>query len=163
MRRSDRELKSHEDIMQVFKDSDVCRLAFNDDKEGVPYILPLNFGYSEDEEGNVYLYFHGATEGYKYDVIARDPRASFEMDCSHQLHSDEEKGFCTMAYRSVIGRGRIEFVEDRQEKLQILSIITDKYHIKHFAFNPEAADRTRVMKLKVEKMSGKSRRKPKQD
>lgn len=41
----------------------------------------------------------------KYNLIARDNRASFEMDCAHRLVTDEEQGNCTMEYKSVMGRG----------------------------------------------------------
>ena len=39
--------------MEIIGQCDVCRLAFNDSVEGVPYILPLNFGYEEDCGGQV--------------------------------------------------------------------------------------------------------------
>lgn len=58
MRRKDREITSKEEMLDVIRRSDVCRLALNDD--GYPYILPLNFGMKE-EDGKVVLYFHGAT------------------------------------------------------------------------------------------------------
>lgn len=159
MRRSDREITEHGEIMEIIGQCDVCRLAFNDSVEGVPYILPLNFGYEEDCGGQVTLYFHGATEGYKYDVLARDCRVAFEMDCGHHLASDRSRGYCTMEYSSVIGRGRIEIVADRDEKIRALTILTDNYHRAegHFEFNQQAVDRTTVMALKVEAMTAKRR------
>ena len=50
MRRSDREITDRNEIIQVMKQCDVCRLAFND--EAVPYILPLNFGL-QYENGSI--------------------------------------------------------------------------------------------------------------
>lgn len=158
MRRSDREVTDHKEIMAIIAQCDVCRLAFNDEKEGVPYVLPLNFGYSEDDNGNVVLYFHGATAGYKYDVMARDPRVSFEMDCNHRLYSDESRGYCTMEYQSVIGRGTLEIITDREKKIEALTIMTDNYHAEHFEFSQTAVDRTTVMMLRVEKMTAKQRK-----
>ena len=72
--------------------------------EPYPYILPLNFGLEADG-GTVRLYFHGADTGTKYDLIARNPNASFEMDRGHALILDDEHGNCTMTYESVIGQG----------------------------------------------------------
>lgn len=157
MRRKDREITDHDEIMNIIAQCDVCRLAFNDSQEGIPYILPLNFGYTDDGHGNVALYFHGANEGYKYDVIARDPNAAFEMDCNHHLASDRERGYCTMEYSSVIGRGTIEIITDRELKIKALTILTDNYHTTHFEYNQKAVDRTTVMVLKVEKMTAKRR------
>ncbi len=158
MRRSDREIVVHDEIMAVVERCDVCRLAFNDTKEGVPYILPLNFGVAEGVDGSVTLYFHGATEGYKYDVIARDPRAAFEMDCEHRLVSNSERGHCTMEYESVVGRGTVEIIHERDKKIEALTILTDRYHDGHFEFNQQAVDRTTVMALHVEAMTAKRRK-----
>lgn len=157
MRRSDREITERTEILEIMGQCDVCRLAFNDAKEGRPYILPLNFGFAEDECGNLTLYFHGATEGYKYDVIARDARASFEMDCGHRLYSDRERGYCTMEYRSIIGKGMVSIIEDYDKKIEALTILTDRYHDRHFEFGRQAVGRTTVMALRVESMTAKQR------
>ena len=50
MRRSDREIKNRDEIIEVMKKCDVCRLAFND--EDYPYILPLNFGMEVQNGSN---------------------------------------------------------------------------------------------------------------
>lgn len=155
MRRHDREITDFNELIQVIEKCDVCRLALNDD--GYPYILPLNFGVKTEGE-KVTFYFHGASEGRKYELIAKDNRASFEMDCSHRLVSDWEKGHCTMEYESIIGYGRVEIVPD-EEKMEALTIMTDHYHEVHFEFNPAAVPVTTVMKLTVERMTGKRRMK----
>ena len=69
MRRSDREIKDIEGIIQVMEKCDVCRLAFYDG--GYPYILPLNFGMQVHED-QITLYFHGADEGKKYELMEKD-------------------------------------------------------------------------------------------
>ena len=102
MRRKDREVTDLSEIIEIMKNCDVCRLALNDD--GFPYILPLNFGMAVNGD-KITLYFHSALEGYKVGLIRKDNRASFEMDCKHELQYFEDKGYCTMAYESVIGKG----------------------------------------------------------
>lgn len=109
MRRADREITDFDELIAVMRGCDVCRLALHD--EPYPYILPLNFGLEVDGE-TVRLYFHGASTGTKYDLIARNPNASFEMDRGHELILDDEHGNCTMTYESVIGQGRITVVPD---------------------------------------------------
>ncbi|MCI8506461.1 MAG: pyridoxamine 5'-phosphate oxidase family protein [Lachnospiraceae bacterium] len=155
MRRSDREIKGRTQIIEVMKKCDVCRLAWND--EGYPYILPLNFGM-EEKDGQIVLYFHGASEGRKYELIAKDDRVSFEMDCSHELmlKKGKEGCSCTMKYESVIGRGRIELVPE-EEKYDALCALMRHYHKEERAFNQTVMSRTTVFKLTVEQMSGKTR------
>lgn len=155
MRRNDREIADFAEMIEVMKKCDVCRIALNDD--GYPYIIPLNFGMKTEGE-RVTLYFHGAGEGKKYELIRRDNRASFEMDCSHKLIADREGCRCTMGYESVLGRGRIESVPE-EEKLEALHALMRQYHEDEFPIRKETADRTCVMKLVVEEMTGKRNRK----
>lgn len=157
MRRSDREVKDFEEIVAIMRKCDVCRLALNDG--GYPYILPLNFGMTVEGE-KIELYFHGAMEGTKYDLIAKDDRASFEMDCAHKLIMDTEHGSCTMDYESVIGRGHIEMLSD-DEKYEALKILMRQYHQEDFEFNKAVMAHTKVFKLVVERVTGKIRTKKK--
>ncbi len=157
MRRSDREIRDKNEILEVMEKCDVCRLAFNDTEQGYPYILPLNFGMKTDGE-QVILYFHGASEGRKYELTAKDNRVSFEMDCGHQLVLDEASGNCTMNYESVIGRGRVEIVSGA-EKDDALRVLMQHYREEDFPYNKAVVPRTTILKLTVEEMSGKRRRK----
>ena len=152
MRRSDREIKNIEDILAVMRQCDVCRLALNDD--GYPYIVPLNFGFTEDD-GKIELFFHSAAEGHKLDLIRKDARAAFEMDTEHRLQYFEDKGYCTYDYASVMGKGWITILPD-EEKPAALRTIMDHYHSGENAyFNPAAMPRTTVYKLTVEEITGK--------
>ena len=152
MRRKDREVTDRNEIIEIMRRCDVCRLAIHD--EGYPYIVPLNFGLLVDEE-SMTLVFHSALEGTKLDLLKIDNRVSFEMDCQHQLQYFEEKGICTMAYESVIGRGRITFLEG-EEKFGCLKAIMEQYHHrKDVYFNPATVERTAVYVLQVESVTGK--------
>lgn len=152
MRQKNREIKEFNELIAVMKKCDVCRLALNDD--GYPYILPLNFGMDVSGE-KITLFFHSALEGYKVDLIQKDNRASFEMDCSHQLQYFEEKGYCTMSYESVIGRGRIKILSE-EEKIHALKRLMAQYHgDENTYFNPAAVSRTMVYALEVQSITGK--------
>lgn len=155
MRRSDREIKEFKEIVSIMEKCDVCRIALNNN--GYPYILPLNFGVKVEGD-QIELYFHGAMEGTKYNLIAMDNRASFEMDCGHRLVTEMEQGNCTMEYESVIGQGYIEVLSD-DEKYDALCILMKHYHQEEFPFNKAIMPRTKVFKLVVEKVTGKARKK----
>ncbi len=155
MRRSDREVKDFADIINIMEKCDVCRIALNNN--GYPYILPLNFGMKV-ENNVVELYFHGANEGTKYDLIKNDNRASFEMDCKHRLVTEIERGSCTMEYESVIGQGHIEILSE-DEKYTALCVLMQHYHQDTFSFNKSVMSHTTVLKLVVENMTGKVRMK----
>ena len=155
MRRTDQEITDRQELLDVMARCDVCRLALNDES-GYPYVVPLNFGM-EERDGTLYLLFHGAMTGTKYDRMERDPRAAFEMDCGHMICTDEAKGMCTMAYESVIGRGRLEPVPEA-EREAALQCLMAHYGRPDFAFDRASVARTRVFRLAVESMTGKRRK-----
>ena len=153
MRRKDREITDFNEIIDIIKKCDVCRIALNDDE--YPYVVPLNFGL--DVQGNqVFFYFHAAMEGKKLDLIAKDNRATFEMDCDHNFILYEERMSCTMGYESVIGHGTIEIVAD-EDKYESLKILMRQYHAEDFKFNTDMMKVTTVLKMTVTDMLGKRR------
>lgn len=153
MRRKDREIIDYDEIIRIIKKCDSCVIALNDD--GFPYVVPMNFGMSI-ENNELYLYFHCAAEGKKLDLIRKDNRVTFEMDCEHNFILYEERMSCTMGYASVIGHGTIEFVAD-EDKLKSLSILMRQYHAEDFKFNTDMVNVTTVLKLKVLDVTAKRR------
>ncbi len=156
MRRRDREVTEFEELVAIMEECDVCRICMNDG-DGYPYIIPLNFGMTV-REGRVALYFHSAAEGLKLKRMERDPRVSFEMDCAHELLTEEDTGNCTMNYKSVIGQGRIEFLAE-EEKEAALNVLMAHYHREDFSYNRAVMPQTMVYRLVVERMTGKQRQK----
>lgn len=154
MRRTDREITDFAALVRVMERCDVCRLAFADGD--YPYIVPLSFGLELQGE-QVTLYFHSAREGKKLDLIRKNGRASFEMDCGHELMLCEQAERCTMNYESVIGRGRVMIVSDEGKK-HGLDVLMHHYRPEgDFRYGTTAIPKTTVFKLVVEEMTGKKR------
>ena len=154
MRQSKRQVTDKATICAMLDAIDTIHVAMHD--EPFPYVVPLNFGM-EERDGTLYLLFHGAMTGTKYDRMERDPRATFEMDCGHMLCTDEAHGMCTMAYESVIGRGRLETVPEA-EREAALQCLMAHYGRPDFAFDRASMAHTRVFRLAVESMTGKRRK-----
>ena len=95
-------------------------------------------------------------EGKKLDLIAKDNRVTFEMDCDHNFILYEERMSCTMGYESVIGHGVIETVPD-ENKYESLKILMRQYHAEDFKFNTDMMRVTTVLKMTVIDMIGKRR------
>ena len=115
----------------------------------------MNFELDVEDE-RVYLYFHGAMKGKKLDLIKKDNRATFEMDCEHNFILYEERMSCTMGFASVIGHGTIEIVPD-EEKYEALKILMRQYHSEDFQFDTRMMSVTTVLKMTVTDMIGKRR------
>lgn len=154
MRRKDREITDMDEILSIIRKCDVCRLALFD--EEYPYIIPLNFGFSY-EDRQLKLYFHGAKEGKKLDLISRNPKAAFEMDCSHELLTGPDACDYTMNYESVCGNGSIRVLNPDCAEFalrQLMKQYTDKEDL---SFKEAAVKAVAVLELTVDHIYGKSR------
>ena len=70
MRRNDREITDSREILSIVNECKVIRLAMLDE-QGLPYIIPLNFGY-RFADGVFTFYCHSAREGRKLELLRRD-------------------------------------------------------------------------------------------
>ena len=154
MRKREREITDLEEIRSILDQCKILHLGLSD--EGQPYVVPLNYGYLL--EGNTLtFYLHGATEGYKYEVIQKNPRVSFAMECD--TIPFEGKAACQygMSYRSLMGRGTAFIVTDIAEKQMGLSLLMNTQTGKDFTFNEKLVSMVNVIKVTVDSYSAKKR------
>lgn len=156
MRRKDREVTDIHEIKKILAKSEVMRIALNN---GIyPYVIPVNFGF-EFNDDKLMLFFHGAKDGKKHEVIKQDNHTTFEIDCGHMLMPPVGDEPCTAsyAYESVIGHGIIE-VADESEKEYLLKKLLQKYDIEVKHFNPEHLSNTVIYKIFSESYTAKCRK-----
>lgn len=80
--------------------------------DGYPYGLPINHYYDE-ETGK--LYFHSGKTGHKIDALRASDKASFcVMDEGERM-----EGEWWLTFRSVVVFGRVSFVEDYDEAIEV--------------------------------------------
>ena len=109
MRRKDREVTDPSRILDILSRCHCCRLGFYD--AGEVYIVPLNFGYTE-QAGQLTFYFHSARQGRKIDLIARGQPVGLELDTDYALQTGPMACDYTAQFQSIIGTGTVHFVED---------------------------------------------------
>ena len=117
---------------------------------GYPYAVPLSYVYADGA-----IIFHSAVEGHKVDAIRRDSRCSFCV-----IEQDEIKpAEFTTYFRSVIAFGRIQILEDDNEKVQALCLLGSRYSpgdehgLQHEI--DKSLDHVLLLRLEVEHLSGK--------
>ena len=152
MRRKDREVSNMDEMLEIIKKCDVCRIAFFDDD--YPYIIPMNFGYV-CHGTEVEFYFHCANAGKKLSLIQSNPKVGFEMDCSHNLITGEMACDYTMEYESVCGDGIIELLEEDQKITALTHLMKQYTKETSFEFHEKHLKSVTVFKLKVNHMVGK--------
>jgi nitroimidazol reductase NimA-like FMN-containing flavoprotein (pyridoxamine 5'-phosphate oxidase superfamily) len=148
MRRKEKEITDNAEIESIIKNSLVCRLAMVDD--GAPYIVPLCFGFKEGV-----LYFHSAKEGKKIEILKQNNSVCFEFDIGTEVKTGKTACDWGMKYRSVIGFGKANIIEDHEEKHSALEIITTQYADKAYKLTDGAVKETLVIKVAVSSMTGK--------
>lgn len=148
MRRKDREITDRAEIESILNEATVCRIALADG--GEPYIVPLSFGY---EDGSVYI--HSAPEGKKIAMLGKNPHCCFEVDICDQVIRGDKPCSWGMRYRSVIGYGRAEILNDADEKRHGLNCIMEHYGGGTHEFSDRDLGSVTVIRIRIESMTGK--------
>ena len=148
MRRKDKAISDASGINAIIEQATVCRLAMVDGNK--PYIVPLSFGYQANT-----LYFHGALTGRKNDILKENPNVCVEFDIAAEALKDADACNWSMKFQSVIGFGKASFVDGLELKRQALGIIMAQYSDKLFEFPENKVNATAVIKVEIEKMTGK--------
>jgi nitroimidazol reductase NimA-like FMN-containing flavoprotein (pyridoxamine 5'-phosphate oxidase superfamily) len=149
MRRRDREIETREEIDEITRSAEVCRIAFARANE--PYVVPVSFGYDGES-----IYIHTARTGRKLDFIAANNRVCFELESHVSLQRNEEDP-CewTFAFESVIGYGTISELTTSDDKAHGLNQIMRHYSGRDWSFAEEATATTRVWRIEIECLTGK--------
>ena len=156
MRRRDREITDINAILDFVSECRVCRLAMADG--GVPYIVPLNYGY-EYADGALTFYFHSAKEGRKLEILKKRPRACIELDGRGALVEAESPCSYGYTFASVIGTGDVEFIEATEEKLYALNRIMKQQTGAEARFTADMAEAVCLYKLTTSDFTCKMRSK----
>lgn len=154
MTRREREVTDLNEIIKILDTSKIVHIGLVDKDQ--PYIVPMNYGYSM-EDGNLTLYLHGATQGYKLDVIHANPNTCFEMECDVAPFEGQVACQYGTCYSSIIGRGTAEIVEDVEEKKRALSILMKTQTGKDFTFDARMVSIVSVIKIHVTEYTAKRR------
>ncbi len=153
MRRTDREIKDFDDILEIIHRGKICHLGLADNN--LPYVIAMNYGFTYLNK-RLTMYFHSAGSGRKIEMIKKNPLACFMVDIDHRLYKDENESEWTMKYRSVIGTGKIEIIRDITEKKYGMDILMSHYSEKDvFDYNPAVFSAVAVLKLSVSEITGK--------
>lgn len=155
--RREREVTDPAQIRDILERSRVVHLGLSD--RGEAYVLPMNYGVAI-EDGRYVLYVHGALKGRKYEVLRREPRVSFEMECGVAPFEGSIACRYGTSYSCVMGRGTASFVEDPAGKARALSVIMKTQTGKDFEFTERMVSVVNVVRIEVEELTAKRRPAP---
>lgn len=139
------------DLEAIIKRCKVCHVGMVEDN--FPYVLAFNFGFEDNA-----VWLHCAKEGHKIDILNKNPNVCVYFDTDHDLFARNQKVACSwrMRYRSVMAHGKAVFVEDFDEKVKGLNIFMKNYSEKNFEYSKPAVNNIIIIKIPIEKWSGRS-------
>lgn len=123
LQKKEREIDDRNELLSIIKAGKYLTIALCRNNE--PYIVTLSYGY--DERKNAF-YFHSRRRGLKFEFVQENPHV-----CATII---EDRGYimneCAHEFRSVIIRGKMDFVETLEEKKYGMDIL-----LKHLEDNPD--------------------------
>jgi nitroimidazol reductase NimA-like FMN-containing flavoprotein (pyridoxamine 5'-phosphate oxidase superfamily) len=154
MTKRERQVTDENQIRSILDTAKVLHLGLAVDDE--PYVVPMNYGYTM-EDGKLVLYLHSALRGKKLDMIRRNPKVFFEMDCDLDPFEGEKPCQYGLAYSSVMGRGTAVIVEDVEEKKKAMSVLMKTQTGKDFSFEDRLVSIVSVIRIDVLEYTAKKR------
>ncbi len=145
-------IEDEKDIEKTIMECPICFVGVAD-KEGLPYVLPMNFGYENKE-----IFLHSAQEGLMIDVLKQNNKACITFCSGSKIKYQHPEMACSyrMDSKSVVCQGEIIFEENFDEKIRILDIIMRTYSDKKFKYGTPSVQNVKIWRMKVEKITAKA-------
>ncbi|MBR5429758.1 MAG: pyridoxamine 5'-phosphate oxidase family protein [Firmicutes bacterium] len=112
MRRHDKEITDHRQIMDVLSRCTVINFAMHDGD--YPYVQTMNFGFADTEYG-LKLFFHGANEGKTPTLLAQNNKVGFIIYKNYGEVIGQTVCTSDTVFESVCGYGEVQVLSDPAE------------------------------------------------
>lgn len=143
-----------ETIYRILDENFYCNVGFV--HEGYPVVIPTAYGRNEDE-----IYIHGSTASRMVKDLSKGIEVCITVSKVNGLVLAKSGFHHSMNYESVVIFGKAFLIEDKQEKLDALEVVTDHIIKGRWDEVRETTDKelkgTAVLKLSLEKASAKIR------
>lgn len=152
------ERNSVNEAAAFLKDGITVSVAFTD--EGVPYIVPFTYHYSEEENA---LYLHGGLSSRALQSLITQPVVCAEVTMVDGMICSKSAKYFSVNYRSVMCWGKASVVEDTGEKAKHLKKMIERYHPNrtegkdYFPAEERELNATLLVKIAITDMSAKQR------
>ncbi|MBI5440765.1 MAG: pyridoxamine 5'-phosphate oxidase family protein [Deltaproteobacteria bacterium] len=149
MRRAEKAILDPAELETILASATVCRIGLWDGTW--PYVVPVNCGYAQGM-----VYFHSAPEGRKIELLRRgEGRVCVEVEADVAVVPADVPCRSTARYRSVVGFGRADFLDDRKEKRRALELIARQCGAGAGPMSDAAVDAVSVVRVTLEEVTGK--------
>ena len=142
-------------ILGLLARADIGQAAMVD-ANGSPYVIPVCFVYDDGR-----IYFHCAKSGKKLDCLRSNSAVCFSaFEVLGLGVKAEEPCNSWTYYHSLVANGSAHIIEDREQKIRALRLLSEKYAKGPVAEMPASSvERTCVVEILIEEISGKKNEK----
>lgn len=147
-----RTLTFEPELHEIIRNCTYCSLAMTD-SEGKPYVIHMNFGFKEN-----IVYLHAAPTGMKIEILKQRPDVCIAFSTDHELRWQNTEVACSysMKYRSVILKGKAEFIKDFDQKKEALDVIMQQYTNESYRYSDPAIENVCVFRVIAESIEGRA-------
>lgn len=157
MTRRERQITDLNEIIKILDKAKVLHLGMADGDE--PYVVPMNYGYFMDGD-KLTMYLHCAHRGRKLDILRKNPKVFYELDCDISPFEGDVACKYGITYASVMGKGVASIVDDVEEKKYALSLLMKTQVNKDFEFDDKMAGIVTIIKINTLEYTAKRRPAP---
>ncbi|WP_016775694.1 pyridoxamine 5'-phosphate oxidase family protein [Anaerophaga thermohalophila] len=131
-----------------------CKICFAGviDENGLPYVIPMNFGYHKGV-----FFLHSAPEGRAIRSLEKNNHICLTFSSGEELAWQNADVACSyqMKAKSVVAEGRVTFIEDMELKRQALDYIMAQYSDKSFNYGDPAVKNVKIWRVDVDNIGCK--------
>lgn len=149
MRRFKQQL-SKDECVEILKNAPRGVIAMNGEN-GYPYAVTIN-QYFDETDGKIY--FHGALQGLKVDLLEKDNKVCFTTTDKGRI----EEGDWANTFKSVVCLGRVEEVNDKEKIYNQLRRLAEGFYPSPESIEKEiesAGSRVKMYVMSIDHMTGK--------
>ncbi|MBQ5952326.1 MAG: pyridoxamine 5'-phosphate oxidase family protein [Lachnospiraceae bacterium] len=153
MRRQEKEVKDLNEIEKILENCKILNLAIHDGE--YPYAITVN-GVAVRNGDTFDVYFHGANEGKKVDLLKKNNKVSFITYGMTRVVQGEKICGDTREFASVWGIGDVEFLQSDEDKaFGMRSMLSHLGDSRQMPFDPARFARINVYKIHVKELTCK--------
>ncbi|HSH19411.1 MAG TPA: pyridoxamine 5'-phosphate oxidase family protein [Draconibacterium sp.] len=143
-------IENREEINKIIRACKICYLAMSEND--FPYVLPMNFALDGD---NVIL--HSAPSGRMWETIKKNSNVCINWTLGEELKWQDVRVGCSyrVKSKSVLAEGKVEFVDDFNEKTRCLNLLMKQYSDRDFKFGKPAVENVGIIKVAIEKLTAR--------
>lgn len=143
-------IKEREEIDKIIQECKTCFLGMS--QNNIPYVLPMNFAL---DDNNIIL--HSAQSGRMWDTLKENPNVCINWIVGEELKWQNVRVGCSyrVKSKSVIVEGKVEIIDDFDEKIRCLELLMKQYSDREFKFSKPSVENVGIIKLAIEKITAK--------